>query len=366
MCKLDDKQFNMDKEVVIVINPGSTSTKIAFYSREGELNSKSISHPQNELVEFERIASQVQYRYDHIKPFIDEYLSKTTYKVVGVVGRGGIVKPIKGGTYRINQAFLDDARSGQYGEHASNLGSLLVDMLKEEFSLTDSYTVDPVATSSISEVAKISGVPGIIRDGRAHTLNMKMTARKIALKQGIQFEDSCYVIAHLGGGISVGLVVGGKIIDVNDGLLGMGPFTPNRAGSLPLRGVMKLCYSKPESEVTKLFSQNSGFKAYLGTEDVKEVLKMVENGDEKAKLIYNAFVYQVAKEIGACFAASKCKAQAIVTTGGIAYSEKFNMDLKHYVGRLTEFHIYPGENEMEALAEGIFRVIDKQEKALEY
>jgi len=356
----------MEKEVVIVINPGSTSTKIAFYSRKGELNSKSIGHPQHELAEFEKMADQVQYRYDHLKPFIDEYLKNTNYNVIGVVGRGGIVKPIKGGTYRINQAFLDDARSGEYGEHASNLGSLLVDKLKNEFDLKDSYTVDPVATSNISEIAEISGVPGIIRDGRAHTLNMKMTARKIALKQGISFEKSTYVIAHLGGGISIGLVKGGKIIDVNDGLLGMGPFTPNRAGSLPLRGVMKLCYSKPEAEVRKLFSQNSGFKAYLGTEDVREVLKMVDLGDSKAKLIYSAFVYQVAKEIGACFASSKCKAQAIVITGGIAYSEKFNADLKKYVGGLTKFYSYPGENEMEALAEGIFRVLDKKEKALEY
>ncbi|HAF30234.1 MAG TPA: butyrate kinase [Bacteroidales bacterium] len=356
----------MEKEVVIVINPGSTSTKIAFYSRKGELNSKSICHPQNELAGFEKMADQVEYRYDHLKPFIDEYLKKTDFNVVGVVGRGGIVKAIQGGTYRINQAFLDDARSGRFGEHASNLGSLLVDKLKNEFNLSDSYTVDPVSTSNISELAEISGVPGIIRDGRAHTLNMKMTARKIALKQGISFEKSSYVIAHLGGGISIGLVKGGKIIDVNDGLLGMGPFTPNRAGSLPLRGVMKLCYSKPEAEVRKLFSQNSGFKAYLGTEDVREVLKMVDQGDSKAKLIYSAFVYQVAKEIGACFAASKCKAHAIVITGGIAYSEKINADLKKYIGGLTKFYSYPGENEMEALAEGIFRVLDKKEKALEY
>ena len=356
----------MNEEVVIVINTGSTSTKIAFYTRQGELISKSISHPQNELVKFERIADQLEYRCTHVMKFIREYLSKSKVNITGVVGRGGIVKPIKGGTYRINQEFLNDAKSGQYGEHASNLGSLLVNHIKEEFGLSDSYTVDPVSTSSISQVAEISGVPGILRDGRAHTLNIKITARKIASQQGISFEKSCSVIAHLGGGISIALVTGGKIIDVNDGLLGMGPFTPNRAGSLPLRGVMKLCYSKPEDEVIKLFSQNSGFKAYLGTEDVREVLKMVEEGDKKAELIYSAFVYQVAKEIGACYAASKSKAQAIVITGGIAYNKKFNDDLKEYVGALTEFYICPGENEMEALAEGIFRVLDNKEEALEY
>ncbi|NOQ27801.1 MAG: butyrate kinase [Bacteroidales bacterium] len=356
----------MEKEVVIVINPGSTSTKVAFYNREGELISKSISHPQNELVKFDKIADQLEYRYAHIKPFISKYLSSSNYKVIGVVGRGGIVKPIKGGTYRINKEFIDDARSGHYGEHASNLGSLLVNQLKDEFGLANSYTVDPVSTTNISSIAEITGVPDFRRDGRAHTLNIKITARKIASQQGIPFEESSYVIAHLGGGISISLIAGGKIIDVNDGLLGMGPFTPNRSGALPLRAVMKLCYNKPENEVIKLLTQNSGFKAYLGTEDVREVLKMVESGNKKAELIYNAFIYQISKNIGAYYAASKCKAHGIVVTGGIAFSDKVINDLKEYIGSLTEFYTYPGENELEALAEGIFRVIDKHEDALEY
>ncbi len=356
----------MEKEVVIVINSGSTSTKIAIYNRQGEVVSESIGHPQNELVKFERIADQLDYRYNLIKPFIKENLSNSNYKVIGVVGRGGIVKPLKGGTYRINQEFIDDARSGQYGEHASNLSSLLANQLKDDFGLSNSYTVDPVSTTNISAIAEITGVPDFLRDGRAHTLNIKITARKIASQQGIPFEESCFVVAHLGGGISISLIVGGKIIDVNDGLLGMGPFTPNRSGALPLRAVMKLCYSKPEHEVIKLLTQNSGFKAYLGTEDVREVLKMVESGDKKAELIYNAFIYQISKNIGAYYAASKCKAHGIVITGGIAYSDKVINDLKEYIGTLSEFYTYPGENEMEALAEGIFRVIDKQEDALEY
>jgi butyrate kinase len=356
----------MEKEVVIVINSGSTSTKIALYNRQGELVSESISHPQNELVNFDKIADQLEYRYDHIQPFFNKHLSNSKYKVIGVVGRGGIVKAIKGGTYRINQDFINDARSGEYGEHASNLSSLLANKIKNEFGIKDSYTVDPVSTSNISPIAEITGVPGFLRDGRAHTLNIKKTARKIALLQGVPFNESCYVIAHLGGGISISLIVGGKIVDVNDGLLGMGPFTPNRSGALPLRAVMKLCYSKPENEVIKLLSQNSGFKAYLGTEDVREVLKMVENGNKKAELIYNAFIYQISKNIGAYYAASKCTAQGIVITGGIAYNEKVIIDLKEYLGTLAEFHIYPGENEMEALTEGIFRVIDGEEEALEY
>jgi butyrate kinase len=261
---------------------------------------------------------------------------------------------------------LKDAIEFTYGEHASNFGGLLADMMKSSFGLKDSYIVDPVSCGNMYPKAEISGVPGIVRDGRGHILNIKMTARKIAIKQNIPFENTCYVIAHLGGGISVSLVMAGRLVDVNDALLGMGPFTPNRAGSLPLRGVMKLCYSKPEKEVENLFTKNSGFKGYLGTEDVRDVMKMVEGGDEYAKLIYEAFVYQIAKEIGAYYVASKCKAQAIIVTGGIAYNDTFNNDLKEYIGGLTEFHVFPGENEMEALSEGAFRVIDGEEKAREY
>jgi butyrate kinase len=193
-----------------------------------------------------------------------------------------------------------------------------------------------------------------------------MTARKIALLQNIPFEQSCYVVAHLGGGISIALVEGGRLTDINDALLGMGPFSPNRAGALPLRGVIRLCRELGFEKTEVLLSKNSGLKAYLGTEDLREVIILMEKGDKQADLIYRAFVYQIAKEIGACYAASKAKAQAIIITGGIAYNERFINDLREYVGTLTEFHVYPGSNEMEALAEGIFRVIDGMEEAKEY
>lgn len=356
----------MNKQAVIVVNPGSTTTKIAFYSTEGELFSENICHPQNELQQFERIADQLDYRLAQLHPIIDTFLENNELEIVGLVGRGGIVKPIDGGTYLINEEFLRDARSAEYGEHASNLGSLIVYELKGVFQLKECYTVDPVSTSRISDVARISGVPGIERDGRAHTLNIKMTARKIARKLDLPFNEATAVIAHLGGGISIGLVQGGSLVDVNDGLLGMGPFSPNRAGSLPIRGIMKMCYSMPEPKVRKLFSQDSGFKAYLGTEDLRDVLELVDNGDTKAKLIYDAFVYQVAKEIGACFAASKSMAKAIGITGGIAHSKRFVADLESYVGEMTNFFVFPGESEMEALAQGFFRVYNGEENALKY
>lgn len=356
----------MKNEAVIVINPGSTSTKVALYNRGGELVSKSVHHEQSELDKFASVGEQLDYRLEMVRNFVKNYLSQSELKVVGLVGRGGIVKPLEGGTYKINAAFLNDAFTGKYGEHASNLGSLLAHKLKDDFDLEDCYTVDPVSAGNITEIAEISGVPGIVRERRGHPLNMKMTARKIANLQHIPFEESNYIVAHMGGGISIAHVKGGKVLDVNDALLGMGPFSPNRAGALPLRGVIDLCYKMPRKDVEKLLSKNSGFKGYLGTEDIRDVLQMIENGDEKADLIYRAFVYQVAKELGAYFAASKGKAQAIIITGGIAFNQKFIDDLKEYVGSLTAFHVYAGENEMQALAEGAFRVIDKKEDALMY
>ncbi len=356
----------MNNEIVIVINPGSTSTKVAIFNRLGEIDSVSIKHPQTELDSFDKVTHQIDYRYDIVSVKVDSLLKNIDYIVVGIVGRGGIVKPLTGGTYKISNSFLNDAKEGTYGDHASNLGSMIADRLKTKYGLENSYTVDPVSCGNMWPKAEISGVPGIVRNGRGHPLNMKMTARKIAKKQNIPFKDTNYVIAHLGGGISISLVLAGKFVDVNDGLLGMGPFSPNRAGALPLRGIMKMCYEMPYNEVAAVLSKKSGLKAYLGTEDIRDVLKMIEQGDKNAKLIYEAFVYQIAKEIGAYFAASKGKAQAIIITGGIAFNDKFNTDLKEYVGSLTEFHIYAGENEMEALSEGVFRVIDGKEQPKEY
>ncbi|MFA8436526.1 MAG: butyrate kinase [Marinifilaceae bacterium] len=353
-------------EVVIVINPGSTSTKLALYNREGLLKEAVTRHPQAELDRYKRVSDQFEYRYAIVEDELDNLLSKDSYQVIGVVGRGGIVKPLNGGTYTINDAFLEDARKGTYGDHASNLGSLLAHKLAHHYELKESYTVDPVSAGNIWEKAKISGVPNIERNRRGHPLNMKMTARKIAQQQNLPFEEAKYVIAHLGGGISIAAVEGGKIVDVNDALMGMGPFSPNRAGALPSRGIMDLCYSKPREEVEKLLSKNSGLKAYLGVEDLRDVFRLIDHGNKQAQLVYEAFVYQIAKEIGAYFTALKCQANGIIITGGIAYSERFIADLKEYVGPLTLFFVYPGENEMEAMAEGAFRVIDGKEKALKY
>lgn len=356
----------MSTETVIVINPGSTSTKIALYARDGELFSENLHHEQKEIDAYKTIADQLEFRLQHVRNFVKPLIEKHNLKIVGTVGRGGIVKPLSGGTYKINDDFLKDALTCEYGEHASNLGSVIAYKLKDDFALSECYTVDPVSVSNMKAIAEISGVPEIKRIGRGHPLNIKMTARKIAQQQNIPFEETNYIVAHLGGGISITHLVGGKLVDINDGLMGMGPFSPNRAGALPIRGVMRLCYDLTPYDAECLFVKQSGFKGYLGTEDMRDVLKLIEKGNKKAKLVYDAFVYQVAKEIGAYFVASKCTAKAIIITGGIAYNKPFIEDLKSYVGTLTEFYVYAGENEMEALAEGAFRVIDGEEEALEY
>ncbi len=354
------------KEIVIVINPGSTSTKVALYNRSELINEHIIRHSQDDLDQFSKVTDQFDYRYAIVEAGLDKMLSEKDLEIVGIVGRGGIVKPLDGGTYRINDQFLHDAKNGTYGDHASNLGSMLANKLATHYHLNESYTVDPVSAGNIAEKAVLSGVPSIQRNRRGHPLNMKMTARKIAKQQSIHFNDAKYVIAHLGGGISIAAVDGGKIVDVNDALMGMGPFSPNRAGALPSRGVMDLCYSMPRNEVESLLSKNSGLKAYLGVDDLRDVFKLIDSGNKKAQLVYDAFVYQIAKEIGAYHVALKCMANGVIITGGIAYSDRFISDLKEYVKDLTNFFVYPGENEMEALAEGAFRVLDGKEVALEY
>lgn len=358
--------MTQNTEVVLVINPGSTSTKVAFYSRSGLMASENLVHSQEELDLYRHVREQLEFRFRDIGRFVHNILKDKSLIVAGIAGRGGIVKPLEGGTYRINEAFLEDAGSGKYGEHASNLGSLLAERFRQELGLKECYTVDPVSSGNLLPEAVISGYPGIERIGRGHPLNMKRTARKIAEIQGIKFEISRYVVAHLGGGISIGFLRGGKIEDINDALLGMGPFSPNRAGALPLRGVIGECERLGSEELKDRLSRKSGFKAYLGTEDLRIVLEKADNGDGKADLVYRAFVHQLSKEIGSYYAAGRCEADGIIITGGLAHSERLIRDLKEYIGKLCKVFVYPGENEMEALAEGVFRVLDGAERALEY
>ncbi|MFO7734935.1 MAG: butyrate kinase [bacterium] len=353
-------------EVVIAINPGSTSTKFALFNREEAVYEETVRHSQEDLSKYELVTEQLDFRYQMIKKSVDSAVEKNDFTVVGCVGRGGPVKPLEGGTYIINETLLEDLKTCRFANHASNLGGIIADKMASDYGINKSYIVDPVTTDNMWDKARISGFPGIERACRVHALNIKSVARKTAEKIGKPFPETNFVVAHLGGGISIAAVEGDKIRDVNDGLLGMGPFSPERAGALPLRGVMKLCYEKPENEVKKLFAKKSGFMGYLGKNDFREIIEMVEKGDEKAFNYYKGFVYQIAKEIGAYFTAMKCCTDGIIITGGIAYNERFINDLSDYIGKLSEVHVVPGENELPALAEGAFRIIDGKETAKEY
>ena len=355
-----------EKEAVVVVNPGSTSTKFALFTRDTMVLEETVRHPQEELDKFDLVTEQFDLRFAKIREAVDRAVKERGLIVVGSVGRGGPVKPLAGGTYRVSDALLEDLSSCRYANHASNLGGMIAHKFAEIYKLSDSYIVDPVTTDNMWDKARLSGVPEIERACRVHALNIKAVARYIAAEMGVPFEKARFVVAHMGGGISIAALDGGKIVDVNDGLLGMGPFSPERAGALPLRGLMKLCYSMEESALKKKLSKESGLKAYLGTNDFRTVVEMIEKGDENARKVVDAFIYQVAKEIGSYAAALQGKIDAIIVTGGIAYQPMFTEALKEYVGWMAEYRVFPGENELQALAEGAFRVIDGEEIPQEY
>jgi butyrate kinase len=346
---------------ILVINPGSTSTKIALFSNEQLLFEKQIEHNSKELSNFNKIIDQYHFRQDIILSFLKEKgINLSTLNAV--VGRGGLLKPIASGTYRINEKMLEDLRKGVMGEHASNLGGLLAYGIVENLSIP-SYIVDPVVIDEMKPVARISGMPEIPRMSILHALNQKAVARKAALDLGKKYEKLNFIIAHLGGGISVGIHCMGKVIDVNNALNGEGPFTPERSGGVPVGGLVELCFSGKftKDEMMKKIKGKGGLVAYLNTNDVREVVKMIKHGDKKAKLILEAMAYQVAKEIGAGATVLKGQIDAIILTGGIAYNNEFLNMVRDRVSFLSLVMVYPGEEEMLSLCEGALRVLKGEE-----
>lgn len=346
---------------ILVINPGSTSTKVALFSNEQLLFEKKIGHSSQELSNFNKIIDQYRFRQDIILSFLKEKgINLSTLHAV--VGRGGLLRPIASGTYRINEKMLEDLRSGAMGEHASNLGGLLAYGIAGNLSIP-SYIVDPVVTDEMKPVARISGMPEIPRISIFHALNQKAIARKAALDLGKKYEKLNFIVAHLGGGISVGVHYKGKVIDVNNALNGEGPFTPERSGGVPVGRLIELCFSGKFSkdEMMKKVKSKGGLVAYLNTNDVREVLKMINQGDKKAKLIFEAMAYQVAKEIGAGATVLKGQIDAIILTGGIAYNNDFVNMVRDRVSFLSLVMVYPGEEEMLSLCEGALRVLKGEE-----
>lgn len=346
---------------VLTINPGSTSTKIGVFEDENLMFEETLRHSTEEISSYEKVYDQYEFRKEIIlKCLKDNNIELDSLDTV--VGRGGLLKPIEGGTYIVNDIMLEDLKTGVMGEHASNLGGILAHEIANEIQV-NAFIVDPVVVDELQDLARISGLKEIERKSIFHALNQMAVSRRYAKSLEVQYQDLNLIVAHLGGGISVGAHEKGRVIDVANALDGEGPFSPERSGSLPVGDLIKLCYSGKytHNQMKKMIKGNGGLVSYLNTNDAREVVERIKNGDKYAELIYYAMAYQVAKEIGAQAAVLKGKVDAIILTGGIAYDNMFTSWISEMVEFISKVVIYPGEDELTALAEGGLRVLKGEE-----
>ena len=352
--------------MILVVNPGSTSTKISVFLDEKEIFTKNINHKIEELSRFNKASDQDIYRMGIIVRELREQ-NIAVEELDAVVGRGGLLRPIEGGTYTVNEQMAADLKKGILGDHPSNCGGLIASTLSKALDCK-AFIVDPVVVDELEPEARVSGMPLIARKSIFHALNQKAVARDAAQQLGKSYFESNLIIVHLGGGITVGAHRNGRVIDVNNGLDGDGPFSPERSGGVPIGDLIKTAFSGEytQPEMKKLIKGLGGVVAYLGTNDMREVEKRIDKGDEKASLIFKAMAYQVAKEIGAMAAVLNGKVDAIALTGGVAFSEPFVDLIKTRVEFIAPVLMFPGEQEMRALALGGLRVLRKKEQAREY
>lgn len=358
----------MSTQRILAINPGSTSTKIAVFEGENQIFIKNIKHPAEDIAQFEVITDQYEFRKNIILSELKENnIDLHSLKVI--VGRGGLVKFIPSGVYTVNEAMEHDLKIGFNGQHASNLGGLIAaDIARSIEGGAEAYIADPVVVDELCDLARISGHPLFERTSVFHALNQKAIARTYAKEVSKKYEDLNLIVVHLGGGISVGAHLQGRVVDVNQALDGDGPFSPERSGSLPVGQLAKLCFSGKytHDEVKKMITGKGGYVAYLDSNDAYEVEQRANAGDEKAKLIISAMAYQVSKEIGAMAAVLKGKVDAILLTGGIAHSKSFTSFIAEHVDFIAPVKIYPGEDEMRALALNGLLILNKEITPSEY
>jgi len=350
-------------ERVLAINPGSTSTKMAVFTRKKVEFELKVSLDESQISKG-NVYEEFPFRREQIKKVLKEH---GIDKIDMVIGRGGMLKPCKSGAIHICESMLNDLMSAKYGNHASNLGAPLASYFGKVYGCP-SYIIDPVVVDEMIDLARISGVPGIERKSISHALNIKATTRRVCDRNNWDIENRNFIVVHMGGGISVCAMEKGRNIDVNNALLGMGPFSPERAGALPIGGILDLIFKKgmDEKSIKKLFTRESGLKGYLGTNDVKEIEDRINKGDKFAKLILDAMLYQTAKEIGAMAAILNFDVCALIVTGGIAYSHYVKEELLTHLGKQFSIIIYPGENELGAMADGGFRILDGKIKIYDY
>ncbi|NSB13285.1 butyrate kinase [Clostridium beijerinckii] len=351
---------------LLIINPGSTSTKIAVYEGEKEIFEETLRHSSEEIGKFKYVVDQQSFRTDVILKILEDNKINIT-EMDAIVGRGGLLKPIVSGTYSVNDNMLKDLKENVQGEHASNLGAIIANEIARSIN-KPAFIVDPVVVDEMEDIARFSGVPELPRKSIFHALNQKAVAKRYAQENMKNYEDINVIVAHMGGGVSVGAHKNGKIIDVNNALDGEGAFSPERSGGIPSGDLARMCFSGKYTleEILKKITGKGGFVAYLDTNDGRIVRQLASEGDMKAKLVYEAMGYQVAKDIGAAAAVLCGKVDAIILTGGIAY-EKMMVDIiKEKVEFIAPITVYPGEDEMLALAQGALRVLNGQEEVKEY
>ena len=350
----------------LIINPGSTSTKIGVFEDETLIFEETLRHTTEEIAQYGSIFEQKDFRKEVILNILKDKefdLKRLDF----IVGRGGMLKPIPGGTYKVTNALLNDLIVGKQGQHASNLGGILAKEIGDSLGIP-SYIVDPVVVDELQDIARLSGVPELPRRSVFHALNQKAVAKRYAKEIGKKYDELNLIVVHMGGGVSVGAHKNGKIVDVNNALDGEGAFSPERAGAVPAGDLVKMCFSGKytEKEVYKKLVGNGGFNAYLGTNDARIVEAKAKEGDATAVSVYNAFHYQVAKDIGAMSTVLEGKVDQIILTGGIAYGKATCEAIKAKVGWIAPITVYPGEDELLALCQGGLRVTTGEEEAMEY
>ncbi|MBM2816042.1 MAG: buk [Ignavibacteria bacterium] len=341
---------------ILAINPGSTSTKIAVFDDLKPVFTETLRHSSDELADYRNITDQYEFRISIIINSLNT-AGIALESMNAVVGRGGLIKPIPGGVYEVNEAMLEDLHKGIMGEHASNLGGLIANKIASTIGKNvRAYIVDPVVVDEMHELARISGCPALPRASIFHALNQKAVARRYSREIGRKYTEIDLIVVHLGGGITVGAHRHGKVIDVNNGLDGDGPFSPERCGSVPVGALARLCFSGQYQlhQVKKYITGLGGLVAYLNTNDASSVEKMIDLNDEHAKLIYEAMAYQIAKEVGALATVFYGKLDAILITGGLAHSKMLIDWISSRISFIAPIKVYPGEDEMTALVEGVF------------
>ncbi len=351
---------------ILAVNPGSTSTKMALFLDDRETASKTRGHAPHELAGYPGLTDQCPWRTS----MVYEFLGAQGVQVVdlhAVVGRGGMLRPVPGGVYAVTPRMLEDLRTGRYGEHASNLGAPMARDIADRAGCP-AFIVDPVVVDELDDCARYSGVPQIPRRSVFHALNQKSTARLVARRLGKPYEECRFIVAHLGGGITVGAHLHGRVVDVNNGLDGDGPFSAERAGSVPAGQLVSLVLSgeHPESEIRRMLTGGGGLVAHCSTSDVADLWTRAGEGDEKVRGILDAMIHQIAKEIASHGATLRGSVDRIIITGGMANNAELVHALEDRVKWIAAVEVVPGEREMEALAGGALAALAGEAQIREY